>query len=171
MEQIQETYKEDTVRVMEARDHSGKDNISLPQADPRSPAAPAEEILVANKEGLDITEKKIRDTRKESLGNILEDIRETSKETTEIAFMAITNDHEYVRVGNSGTSLDGDRGLYCAKEPPDKGFHFDDEVTTNLACVEIDSIEINLQVEDYNHSGIVTRSKSRKQSLPQISYD
>ncbi|CAK9147580.1 unnamed protein product [Ilex paraguariensis] len=150
--------------------------------DPRGLGGPAEVILVANKEGLDIIEKEIRDTRNETLGNVLEDIRETSKETTKIAIMVITNgqpeasamektndqsdgpcllnnqislasdstffvDHDYIRVGNSGTSLDDDRGLYCANEPHDKGFHSDVEVTTNLACVEIDSI--NLQVEDY----------------------
>ncbi|CAK9134595.1 unnamed protein product [Ilex paraguariensis] len=80
-------------------------------------------------------------------------------------------DHEYDCAGNSGSAMNDDRGLHCTKEPPDKGFHSDNEVTTNLACVRIDSIEMDLQVEVHTHSGIVTRSKSRKQSLLQISYD
>ncbi|CAK9151908.1 unnamed protein product [Ilex paraguariensis] len=191
MEQLQEMYEEDTVRVMETGDHSRKDNSSFSQADTRSPTDRTEEIHEANKETLDITEEEIRDTRKETLEKTMEDVWKTSKEALETVTMTNPNDQlkmqnsdsflverDYSCAENLGLPQDDERGLICAKLPPDKGFYSVEEIGNNREYVEIgslnsdnnESFEIDLQVNDSTHS-MITRSKSRRQSTSQISHD
>ncbi|CAK9133179.1 unnamed protein product, partial [Ilex paraguariensis] len=65
-------------------------------------------------------------------------------------------------------ALDDERGLTCSREPPDKGFQTDDELSTTLACIDVDSQSSDtsenyvaaMQPKDFVYSGVVTRSKT-----------
>ncbi|CAK9162655.1 unnamed protein product [Ilex paraguariensis] len=149
---MHKTFKVDgVIKVLEKSEHSGKDtrtdctqegnNSDLERNNPSGDKEPinlldtVEENQVTDKEAIAATMEKRNDLHG---GIVLKEgrclLNKQGVLDSDSTFL-VDHDHDYVCAENFGGSLDDERGLYSTKEPPDRGFHSEEDVVACLECV------------------------------------